>query len=126
MTGWADCICVKPGMTMPAQAERLVRQGQLQLAKLIVDLVDGVADPEPEIERHLVVAGAGGVQPAAAGPDHIGQPGLDVHMDVLERAREREGAGLDLAADLVQTSGDGAGVLGAHDAGRRQHGHVRL
>ena len=32
----------------------------------------------------------------AAGADQLGKPALDVHMDVFERALERELAGLDL------------------------------
>ena len=55
-----------------------------------------VAHPEPEIGRDLVVARARGVQPPGGRPDQLGQPALDVHVDVLERALELELAGLDL------------------------------
>ncbi len=53
-------------------------------------------DPEAEIERDLVVARAGGVQPAGGRADQRRQPRLDVHVDVFELARELEIAAFDL------------------------------
>jgi hypothetical protein len=76
-------------------------QRLLQAAQLLVELVDRVTDPEPEIQRDLIVTGAGGVQATGVGADDFGQPRLDIHMNVLERAREGEGPGLDFAADLL-------------------------
>ena len=61
--------------------------------------VDRVAHPQAEIGRHLVVAAARGVQPAAGLADALGQAGLDVHVDVFQRGIEREAAGLDLVRD---------------------------
>ena len=58
--------------------------------------VDRVAHPEAEVGRHLVVARARGMQPAGRLADQLLQPRLDIHVDVLERAREREVAGGDL------------------------------
>ena len=55
-----------------------------------------VAHPKPEIGRDLIVARARGVQPPGRRPDQLGEPALDVHMDVLERALEGEFAGFDL------------------------------
>ena len=52
--------------------------------------------PQPEIGRDLIVARARGVQPAGGRADQFGQPALDVHMDVFERALELELAGADL------------------------------
>ena len=80
---------------------RLVDEHGLEVAHLLVEVVDRVAHPEAEIERHLIVARARGVQAAGLRPDDLGQPGLDIHMNVLQRAREREGAALDFAAHLV-------------------------
>ncbi len=73
------------GMLQRAVDQRLLERGQRR-----VRLVDGVADVEPEIGRDLVVARARGVQPARGGADQLGQPRLDIHMDVLERALEVE------------------------------------
>src|SRR6202035_4579125 len=44
--------------------------------------IDGVADIEPEIGRHLVVARARGMQPPGGGPDQFAQPALDIHVNV--------------------------------------------
>ena len=46
-----------------------------------------VAHPEAEVGRDLVVARARGVQPAARLADQLGQPRLDVQVDVLEPSR---------------------------------------
>ena len=51
--------------------------------------------PEAEIDRHLVVARAGGVQPSGRRPDQLGKPRFHVHVDVLELGREDERSGLD-------------------------------
>ena len=52
--------------------------------------------PEAEVERDLVVARTGGVQPAGGRTDQRRQPRLDVHVNVFELARELEIAALDL------------------------------
>ena len=58
--------------------------------------VDRVAHPEPEIGRDLIVARARGMQPPRRRPDQLGEPALDVHVNVFERALEVEFAGFDL------------------------------
>ena len=67
-----------------------------------VDLVDRLADPEPQIGGHLVVAAAGRVQLAAHVADAVDQRPLDVHVDVFQFDAEREAALLDFLADLAQ------------------------
>jgi hypothetical protein len=59
-------------------------------------LIALVADPQPEIHRHLVVPRPPGVQPLARLADPFGQPGLDVQMDVLQLGGKGELARLDL------------------------------
>ncbi len=61
--------------------------------------VDLAAQPQADVGGHLVVARAPGVQPLAGVADQRGEPLLDVEVDVLEVARPRELAALDLAAD---------------------------
>ena len=61
-----------------------------------VEYVDGVAHPQTEIGRHLIVARARGVQAAGGRADQIGQPAFDVHMNVFERALEFKFAAVDL------------------------------
>ena len=41
------------------------------------------------------------MQPPGRIADELGQARLDVHVDVFERARKREGACLDFARDAV-------------------------
>jgi hypothetical protein len=79
------------GMFQRALRQRLLERGQRR-----IHLVDGVADIEPEIGRHLVVARTRGMQPSGGGPDQFAQPALDIHVNVLERALEIERSALDL------------------------------
>ena len=106
--------------------ERLGRERELERAKRAVDRADLVPDIEPEIRRHLVVARARGMQLAGHRPDQLGEPALDIQMNVLERAREFELAGLDLGHDLVEAAGDLLRLFGRDDAGRAEHGDMRL
>ena len=76
------------------------QQHALQRLQPRVGPVHGVADPELEVGRDLVVARAGGVQAPARLADQVGQPLLDVEVDVLELGRELERAGRDLGLDL--------------------------
>ncbi len=106
--------------------QRTGRERPLQLGDLEEDRVDRVAHPEAEIDRDLVVAGARGVQPAGRRSDDLGKAAFHVHMDVFERARERERARLDFAFDLGETLGDSLGVGGFDDALAREHGEMGL
>ena len=76
--------------------ERLLDQSLLQTGKRAIERVDGVAHPQPEIGRHLVVTRARGVQPPRRRPDQRGEPRLDVHVDVFQRPLEAEFSGLHL------------------------------
>ena len=76
--------------------QRPLHQRALERGQRRIGLVDGVADIEPEIGRHLIVARARGVQPSRGGADQFAEPALDVHMDILERALEIERALADL------------------------------
>ncbi len=64
------------------------------------------------------------MQAAGGGADEVGEAALDVHVDVFERARERQRARLDFALDLMKTARDGVGVGGVDDAGFSQHGDM--
>jgi hypothetical protein len=76
--------------------QRLAGERALIGGELLIDTVDRVADPEPEIGCHLVIARTRGVKPAGRWPDQFGQPRLDVHVNILERALEAKFAALDL------------------------------
>ena len=79
----------------------LVEQRRLQVTHRRVDAVDRAAHPEAEIGRDLVVARARGVQPPGGRADQLGEPRLDIEVDVLVLLAEHEPAALDLAADLL-------------------------
>ena len=105
---------------------RLPRERELQRGKCPVGAVEPVAHVEPEVGRHLVVARARRMQPAGRRTDQLGQPRLDVHVHVLERARERECAGFDLGQNAVEAGVDLTGVVLGDDALGGQHGCMRL
>src|SRR5262249_27847011 len=86
--------------------------------------VDGLAQPEAEIHRHLVVARARGVEAPGGGADQLAQPRLDIGMDVLELYLEGEAAFGDLGLDLVEAKRDGLAVGLTEDALANQHGGV--
>ena len=76
--------------------QRLLGERALITGERGIKTVDIVAHPEPKVGRHLVVARARGVQPPGRRPDQLGEPALDVHMDVFERGLEGELARPDL------------------------------
>ena len=106
--------------------ERLVGERLLQVAQLRVELVDGVAHPEAEIDRHLIVARARRVQASRRRADDFSQPALDIHMNIFERPREREGACVDFRLDPVEPGCNGGGVFRGDDAIGGEHRHMSL
>ena len=81
----------------------LAGQRPHQVIDLLGEGIDGIAHIQPEIGRHLVVARARGMQPARRLADDFGQPRLDIHVDVFQRARKREVAAGDFRLNAVQT-----------------------
>ncbi len=104
---------------------RAVDQRRLQIAQHGFEAIDLVAHPQPHVECHLVVARARGVQAPARWADQLGEPRLDVEMDVLELGRELELAALDLGTDLLEALLDGAAVGWRQDALGNQHVGMR-
>src|SRR5688572_3329384 len=82
----------------------LGRKDELQILELAVEMVADIADIEAEIGRHLVVARARGVAAARRRPDQILGPPFDIHMDVFQRARKSEVAGLDFGLHLLEAA----------------------
>ena len=78
----------------------LADERRLQRLDRAVEPVDGVAHPELEVGRDLIVARARGVQPAGRRADELVQARLDIEVDILVLGAEGEGSALDLAADF--------------------------
>ena len=79
----------------------LVEQGRLQIAQGGLRPVDGAAHPETKIERHLVVARAGGVEATGGRADQLSEPRLDVQVDVFIGLAEDEITARDFVLDTV-------------------------
>ena len=105
---------------------RLLDQRRLQRAHVGVQRVDGVPHPQAEVGRHLIVARARGVQPPSRLADNFGQPILDVHVHVFQRAAERQAAFARLLQHLIEPGNDGFAVGLRYDPLARQHRRVRF
>ncbi|OIQ67715.1 hypothetical protein GALL_507040 [mine drainage metagenome] len=99
-------------------------QGALQRVQLCNRLVDGVAQPKPDVGCDLVVAAAAGMQALASVADELSQPGFDVEVDVFEFEFPVEALRLDVLADLRHAAFDRCKIVAADDAALRQHGGV--
>ena len=67
-----------------------IHQRALKRGERPVDVVDDVADVEPEIGRNLIVARTCGMQAACGRSDQFAETAFDIHVNVFERALERE------------------------------------
>ena len=104
---------------------RLVANGADHLCRQGADLADLLAEPQAQIESHLIVSAAGGVQTLACIADAAGQFGLVEGMDILSMEVDLQSAALQIPEDAFQPGQNGLGVLGRIDALGTQHGGVR-
>lgn len=95
-----------------------------QRAQVLRPFIKCGGDKEPEIESHLIVAGAPGVQLLPRRADNFGQTVLDVHVHVFEVLPPDKGPGLYLRANLLQAIMNGLAVGRGDDALLGQHGRV--
>ena len=110
--------------------DRLVLLGDVdQRALEGVDGGEGLDDclheEEAQVGRHLVVAGAGGVEAAGGVADLLRQARLDVGVDVFQAVIEDELAPIDLPLDVAQAADDALGVGVGNDAPAAEHAGVR-
>ena len=87
-----------------------------------VRLAPGV---EAKIGGHLVVARPAGMELLARFADPLGERGLDVHVDVLERRGPLEAAGFDIRLDPAEAGHDGIPLVRLDDPDLGEHGGVR-
>ena len=76
---------VVPGRTASPSRSASPTRARSNVDERRVEPVDRPAGPEPEIRRDLVVPRAAGVELAGDRPEPLGQGGLEVEVDVLER-----------------------------------------
>jgi hypothetical protein len=102
-----------------------IDQRAAELLEQHLDVVDGVAQVEADVGRHLVVARAAGVQAFSRVADERGQALLDVQVHVLQVERPFEPAGFDLALHGFHAALDVDQVARADDALPGQHPRMR-
>ena len=85
---------------------------------------DGGTGVQTHIQRDLIVAGAAGMQAATGRADQVGQPPLNIHVQVFEVRVPREFALFDLFLHPAQAGDDGVGVFLADDALFGEHGRM--
>ena len=100
-------------------------QRLLEIAQQTVDLVDGIAQPEPDVGGDLVVARAPRVEPLACVPDERREALFDVEVDVLGIQRPFELAGRYLLGHRRHAAFDGCEVGLGQDLPGREHPRVR-
>ncbi len=89
------------------------------------DAVDGVAQVEADIGRHLVVARATGVQALAGVADFGGERGFDVEMDIFLVQRPGELPGANLGQQFGHAAPDRLQIVLGQHTDVVQHGGVR-
>ena len=102
----------------------LVQKCSLQALQLRIKPINGISHPQPEISRHLIIAGPRRVEASGGCANEILEARFDIHMNIFKRGRKGEGSGFDLGRDLPETLTDGVSIGGADDALLCQHGGV--
>ncbi len=101
--------------------ERFLRERSLQITKRGIERIERIAHPQAKIGRHLVIARAGGVQPAGRWADSLRQTGLDIHVDIFQGGSEGKIAGAHVLADRQQPFGDSLRAGRIENARGRKH-----
>ena len=102
----------------------LVAQDPDQIAQLTPQGRHRPPQVQADVQRHLVVAAAPGVQALARVPDAGGQLALDEGVDVLRLRVDDECPRAQVGGDARQSIPDGLPVGGGEDPLLRQHGGV--
>ena len=102
-----------------------VDQSGLQGFQRGIGGIAGIAHPQAKVRRDLVIARARGMQPPGCGPYQLGQPRLDMHVNVFERPVLGDTIGGIFLRDLLEALRDRLGIFGGNDALRAQHRDMR-
>ncbi len=87
----------------------------------LINFVNRLADPEPQVRRDLIVATPGRVQLAADVAKAVREGLLDVHVDVFQFRTEREAPLLNFPAYLAQGLLNHPAFVGREQANLGQH-----
>ena len=79
-----------------------IEERRLQFLQLRRRLLDLPFDIKSQIERHLIIATARGVQLPASFADSFGERALNIHVHVLERFVPLEFSGIDFLSNFAQ------------------------
>ncbi len=120
--GWATCKMREAGQDGVGLALGQIQQRLLETQDGGADGVDLVAQPEPHVGGDLIIARASGVQLLAGIADVRGEGRLHVHVDILQRNRPDELAGIDARAHRLQPADDGVALGRGQDTLTGQHG----
>ena len=104
----------------------LIQQRGFQRHQLLVQVVNLISDPQPEVGRDLIVPGPGGMEPSGGITRELAQAGFHVHMYIFKRRIDLQVAVLDFGLNLVQPLGYGRAVLAGNYSGRHQHATMGL
>ncbi len=102
-----------------------IEQGSNNLCKAIMEAGAGIFEEEAHIGGHLVVTAARGMELGGSG-NALGEPMLDIHVDILLLRIPLEGAFLNLCGNLIQARMDGIALGRGKDADVGEHGSVGL
>ena len=98
----------------------------LQFTDGVDGFVAGIADPQPEVGRNLVVARSRRVQAARGGADQLAEAMLDSHVDVFELDPFGNAVALIFGGDLVEALEDRGRVGLSDDPLVAEHGGMSL
>ena len=84
-----DDACARSGVLVdPPRSERAqLQERRDQPLQRLGDAQAFVLDPQPQVDRDLVVARAGGVKPPGGFADQLAEAMLDGHVDVLDPSK---------------------------------------
>ena len=113
-----------PGHDVPGALFGLAAEHADQFPDLPLDMGRCFPQVEPQVQGHLVVAAAAGVQPLARIAHPGGEGLLHEGVHVLGRRVDGQRAAVQILQDAVQALVDGLHILPGNDALPPQHGGV--
>ena len=98
----------------------------LKRAKPPYGIVDGLPQKQAYVQCNLVVTGTCGVKPPRRFPDELGQPGLDIHVNVFQFFPKRKSPGLYLPLYGIEALAYSLNLRLRHNPLPSKHPRMRL